>query len=58
MSNDKDYEKDIIEIDLSCGQCEIEYSVFTRIEGYIEQARYCPFCGAYNLDYDREDVEE
>jgi len=55
MSEDSDYEKDIIEIDLNCIQCQIDYSVFTGIEGYIEQARYCPFCGSYNLDYDRDD---
>ena len=56
MPTSEDYEKDTIEIDLECKECDIKYSIFTNIDGYIEQSRYCPFCGDYNLDYDR--VEE
>ena len=53
MPSNEEYDNDIVEINLSCQNCDIEYSVFTSIEGFLEQARYCPFCGTYNLDYDR-----
>ena len=53
MPTDEEYEKDIIELNLVC-PCEqkIEYSVYTRLDGFLEEARHCPFCGTYNLDYD------
>jgi hypothetical protein len=53
-------EEEIVELNLIC-PCEqnIEYSVFTKMDGYLEEARYCPFCGIYNVEYDRvvEEVE-
>ena len=51
-------EEEIVELNLIC-PCEqnIEYSVFTKMDGYLEEARYCPFCGIYNVEYDRV-VEE
>jgi hypothetical protein len=55
MPTEEEYERDAIEIILECAQCDIEYSVYTGVDGYLEQARYCPFCGTYNLDYDREE---
>jgi hypothetical protein len=56
MPTDKEYKDDIIELILECQECDIEYSIFTGIDGFVEEARHCPFCGEYNLDYDR--VEE
>jgi ribosomal protein L33 len=55
MPTEKEYENNTIEINLECAQCSIEYSVYTGVGGYLEQARYCPFCGSYNLDYEREE---
>ena len=55
MPTDEEYESDNIEIILECTQCDIEYSIYTGIDGYLEEARHCPFCGTYNLDYDREE---
>ena len=57
MPTDEEYEKDVIEISLICTGCNIEYSVFTGMEGFIEEAWHCPFCGTYNLDYDRSAEE-
>lgn len=54
---DEDYEKEVVEINLECVECRTEYSVFTNTQGYLEQARYCPFCGFYNVDYDRIEEE-
>ena len=56
MPTDEEYERDIIELNLVC-PCEqkIEYSVYTSLDGFLEEARHCPFCGTYNLDYDREE---
>jgi|TARA_R110000822_G_scaffold52235_8_gene135362 hypothetical protein len=54
---DDDYEKEVVEIDLDCLECSADYSVFTNTQGYLEQARYCPFCGFYNVDYDRIEEE-
>jgi len=56
MPVDCDTDDSIMELNLQCQECEIEYSVCTRIDGYLEQARHCPFCGTYNIDYDM--VEE
>ena len=53
---DEEYDDEVVEIDLKCTECSAEYSVFTNTHGYVEEARYCPFCGTYNVDYDR--VEE
>ena len=54
-----EFEEDepILELNLRCQECSIEYSVCTRMDGYLEQARYCPFCGTYNIDYDLEGEE-
>ena len=54
MPTEDEYANDLMEINLDCIQCDIEYYVYTRIDGYLEEARHCPFCGSYNLDYDRE----
>ena len=56
MPTEEEYENDNIEINLECAQCDIEYSVYTGVAGFLEEARHCPFCGTYNLDYHR-DVE-
>jgi len=56
MPTEEEYENDNIEINLECAECDIEYSVYTGVVGFLEEARHCPFCGTYNLDYHR-DVE-
>jgi Zn finger protein HypA/HybF involved in hydrogenase expression len=48
-------EEEIVELNIECRECDIAYSVFTKMDGFMEQARYCPFCGDYNVDYDRDD---
>ena len=54
-------DEEIVELNLIC-PCEqnIEYSIFTKMDGYLEEARYCPFCGVYNVEYDRviEEIED
>ena len=55
---DEEYEKEVVEINLECAECRTEYSVFTNTHGFLEQARYCPFCGFYNVDYDRVEEEQ
>jgi len=53
-----DIDKDeIIELNIGCMECEMMYAVFVTPEGFLEQARYCPFCGEYNIEYDRGDVD-
>ena len=46
---DEEYEKEVVEINLECAECRTEYSVFTNTHGFLEQARYCPFCGSTTL---------
>tara|TARA_Y100000996_G_scaffold393765_1_gene357554 strand:- start:508 stop:687 length:180 start_codon:yes stop_codon:yes gene_type:complete len=54
MPTEEEYENDAIELNLECSNCGAVYSVFTNVHGFVEEARYCPFCGTYNLDYDRD----
>ena len=56
-TTDAEYPNDVVEINLECVECNIEYSVYTNINGFLEEARYCPFCGSYNVDYDREEED-
>jgi len=57
-TNISDIDKDeITELNIECMECEMVYSVFVNPEGFLEQARYCPFCGEYNVEYDRGDVD-
>ena len=58
MATPADIDKDeIIELSIECAECEMGYSVFVNPEGFLEQARYCPFCGEYNVEYDRGEVD-
>ena len=58
--NDDEEEEELVELDLVCHQCDptIEYTVYTKLGGFLEEARYCPFCGSYNLDYDNEEEND
>lgn len=57
MPADEEFDDEIIELGLGCVECDTEYSVFTNTHGFLEQARHCPFCGTYNVDYDRVEEE-
>ena len=58
VNNDEYDDDEIIELNLEC-PCEegIQYCIYTKMDGFLEEARYCPFCGIYNVEYDRV-VEE
>lgn len=59
MPTDEEYDSNIIELNLNCNECGALYSIYTDEAGFADEARYCPFCGTYNIDYDRvEDNEE
>jgi len=54
---DDEYSNNVVEINLECVECDIVYSVYTDTNGFLEEARHCPFCGLYNVDYDREEED-
>jgi len=56
MSIETEYENNTVVLDLECVECDVIYAIYTDVHGFVEEARYCPFCGTYNVDYDR--VEE
>tara|TARA_X000001382_G_scaffold70355_1_gene49022 strand:+ start:3220 stop:3384 length:165 start_codon:yes stop_codon:yes gene_type:complete len=51
----EDYDEEPVELTLECSECEMEYAIYVNMDGFLEQARYCPFCGAYDPDYDRSE---
>ena len=48
IDDDKENDIDIIE----CRGCEVRYSITLGADCLHEDARYCPFCGEYNIKED------
>ena len=51
----EDYDDEPVELNFECSECEMEYAIYVDMDGFLEQARDCPFCGAYDPDYDRSE---